>query len=84
MGEPLFTCSKCSCHIFIGPLKFDSDNPVVICPNCYKTVRCTNELLNIIKENPNKKHQFKFNSNLVNADKKHYLVDRIQGKIKTE
>lgn len=39
-----FTC-KCGCHNFMGPYKFDADNPIVVCPNCYKTTRCSNEFI---------------------------------------
>ena len=43
-----FNC-KCGCKNFMGPYNFDAENPIVICPNCYKSVRCTDDFLKNIR-----------------------------------
>lgn len=34
----------------MGPYKLDVENPVVICPNCYKSTRCTDDFLKEVKK----------------------------------
>ena len=46
----LFTCSKCGGHEYMGPIKFDADNSVAVCSNCFKGNRCSNAFLKSLQK----------------------------------